>query len=1687
MNSLQQLNSDLTSEVASLKSTLNKLERRYQQLKQNAETATQESDVLAQLRQENAQLSHQLQLAKESAESIIGEKSALLSDLEAELASAQKALESVQTEMTVSSSSKTTGTPGEASIRNTEDIALIDELSTELQVFKAQLEESTRSDTSAREHIAELESAVTSSNMEKDQTTAQLAKVMSQVSKEKATATELLEQLHAKSQVVQDLESELNTIISSQTDQLAQISVLKSKVEEQEKEMKRLQLETSSALDSDRQHFQNELESLKSENAELLASCQSSEMRVAQLESEKMEREQALQKLRVDLVKSEAEYSSISYELHHMRRELNAAREAVATSAASAQEAVAAASSKVEDSETVATLKAELAKKDEILFEAYAAFETEMAYMAKELEENLRQQVGVSNSSSSSEAETALELKKAIESLEIQLKQAKEEASPQQDLEKKANIELKTRFLSELDVLRNENTSLQQQILILKEESDMAQKDLEGEVVSLTSALNTKSLQMESLAAQIHSLQSELAMYAKSVPSVDVVAQPEGELALQLENASLKEQMDNLSRIAQEAESSLDRYASRADELESQVDTLSQSLKELETQKALALAQVSSLQQTNQELTSTNDHLRAIYTDLEAKQEKTGEHVTQLSEASTAQLTQLNGRLQEAELEISTWRTKCEEAETKKSELNNQVMEKETHLSQLQQALDESMQFAKDLEGELTGAQETLQSARYELEEVQEERNKLQHENSRLTDTLASNELRLSEKDSLIETIQNERLSAKEEVEELRSELDQLSKASLPPPSTDNGMTPSTSSERIKTAPVSIADDWGNDDDWGASSPVEQQAELEYLRTFLKTKTQEIDSLKSQLAVAAKVAASTTTSVSKPQDHSIQPSSIPSSPYIAPVRTSSPSLAPIHIQSAESKDVFGEDNGWDDMEFEPIVVASVQAPVEVENSDSLKEEMVTMRAELEALKAVERQNVSLKSALDLRDTELSEGADEYRALESTCKELRARIRSLESQLEAERREAVAAAEANAQSAPLALPSPQISESSKLETQNVLALRAELDKANTTIRSLQTLLASKPSTSLRLASSSSGPSKVDRHETEEGDGWGSFEDEEEESDGAAHVRALETEVETLRHLGEQKDADLSRLRVDIAGLKSKISNLEAIAMREAHNGGNEGSATAAESEVDVAERLTQAVEEERFKWQDEVAKMEVEHAKQIEALELKHLTTMELFEQSTQEASSQVNLDTAILAAKIDAEREMQRRLQDVEEVHTARKELLESQFAALSSDHQSLQTDLHHVKDELSSVTQQNKVLSTTVSQLESDIASARSVAVQFESMKEENTKLRNQCETLRNSQLGSNVELVAQLDEARAERETVEASVEAVKESYQLQLEEAKQTQLEAETRYTSAQIRLKEMQNTLEALRADLRSKQDALAQRDIQFVDLQARMNSDKKSREHTLLTAEEDVLSLREENARLKTQVDQAKKSAHALNAKQLEMELVSEEAKRREEQSAMQVKLYAQRLEQLQALVEKPSSASHAVSEWAEQQLVTQAAIAERLTNENAKLSRGLVSGLIDQQTPVERLAAAKSQLQERVDRLEKDLKRMRSELTARTEERDTLRKKVDTLTSERTDLKRQLSSSPSTRYHSPAAHFASYSSSSLPLGSTSGTAIAATPGSPYTIPAQPQFGAAHQNGGSALSLITPTTSTTTIQ
>lgn len=1591
LKALMQSNESLTSEIGSLKSTLSKLDQRYQELRHQQQTSDKDESI-ADLRAENRSLLEQLN-------SVTGEKNVHVSELQSELESVQRALEAVQTEMLTNTAKKPESLET-ASPRNSNDVAVIDELTTELQMLKAQLDQNTQSFETSQDRINELESTVSTSQREQEHARSQLSKALSDATQEKARVKDLSAQVSDKVQLVKDLEMELEAASAAHITSISRINDLEATVLNQKAEI----AEIESQLDRQ----QADLADLRSDNASLVSAANASSEKVQVLERTLQEANSKLQETLVALAKSEAEYSSLASELEMTRMELREAQEARDKAVESA--ANAAPEHNEEDLSTIASLKAELARKDSLMYEAYAAFEGEMGYMAQEMESQWKEKLERATTASSKAALPDPSVSEALEKRIVQLEEELEQArlvsadvKQQSETEKQA---LQSKFDSDMAVLREESESLANQLQNVQAASSEAElKHLE---------------EMDALALQVASMEEKLASTASQFANAQLQLSSKSSEEVSTSHSeivALQDQVASLNEIVAESERTIEQYANDLDSLKQE--------HELALEKASQANELDAVKSSHQQLLQDYASLesqhaallesqQAMELELERVLSQSSEQASSASEYAS-KLQEFESRLQNAHEErLKLMKQREEERQAEKDTMQEEttaLSSEVTRLTRLAQQRNEEMLESSAMS---TKAQEELAAAHSVKAELESELALM----SSKVDSLAQD---LAESRSQIDTLRSENSELQAAAEEARQ------RSSASDHSSPLVLNTSTAPVETTSAPL---DDWGNDDGWDTSSPVEQQAELEYLRSFLKSKSKEVDELKLQLAQA-------THPKPVPAVENLRPtSSLPTSPYVAPARVSSPSLAPIPLEPSDAKDLFGDDGGWDDLEFEPLPASSTKtesAPVAAFDSSVHEEEIRELKAQLDLLKATEKQNESLKAALALRDGELEEGAEQYQELKTALEGLQTQVTQLESNLK-DKEDELSQMASSAAAVPVSPPQP-IKSSAEIQS-----IQAELDKANQTIKTLQSLLASKPAAA-HIATTS-----LDFGSDEfEGDGWDNF-GEEVDKKQASQVNSLERELETLRHISDQKDGNLSALRVEIASLKSTIAELESKATEPKEK----QTSDLFESAEDVSSRISQAVEHERSQWKAEIQKVEDAYEQQIQNLELKHLTELEQAEFTAQE-TLHAKVDSAVVAAKSDNDSSLHKRLRDAEEIHQTQKDLLETQLAKLSADHQALDLKNNQLSSQLTTVLEQNKSLTATVNQLQNQISELSSTASHLVTLKEQNEQLRLQCEELRSTQLGDNQSLADELESLRSAREAAETSNMALKESYQLQLEEAQASRLDIETKLALNEQKLHEVQSAMETLRAESRSKQDLIHQKEVKIMDLQSRMNSDKQSQESTLLTAEEDAMTLRDENIRLKQQLDHTKKSVQALNVSKVEQENLIHSLKQQETRSAAQIKTYLARLEQLQALIDKPTVSA---STWAEEQLLTQSAIAERLTTENAKLSKGLVSGLMDSQTPIERLAASKAQLQDRVDRLEKDLKRIKTELSARTEERDTLRTKVDTLSSERQDLKRQISASPAARYSSPAAHFASY---------------AATPSSPFA-PSIPYPASAPQNG-----------------
>ena len=1659
-----------------------------------------------------------------------------------------------------------------------------------------------------------------------------------------------------------ELEQELQNAIQSHLAAESTVSEKSAHLQDLESELKSVQSTLESVKVDMASNLEADVSALHNEKIAHLK-------RIEELENQISEAEKAYEthdrQLKLQLAKTEAEIDSITRDLDFTRTELQNARdeleklqEKVAEDAEKLKVVDDLEASNAKMSSELADIKKQLEDKDKLMYEAYAAFESELGYTAQELKEQFQSSMAPQSNNNS---QIQL-LKDTIAKLESELTEERNmKAAAEGRIEK-----LRAKFQSSLDAARaeveNQKTEAEQISVELQNELSQQVQRLESELETSTQTLNERNALIADLEQHIAFLEAEVLRLKTLAESRDAQGPMVDEKA-EKENAELRSQNETLTTLVSELESSIDGYATRVEELTTRLEESKNSSSEL---KQLS-ERLTSLQITNEELElSQKDLLQAVETH-KAERDSLEARLTALTsdESSKSEIARLSALLETAQASISDTQaelvdqraitadleqealslreaaTKTELLSTENAALLAEQQSMTTRLNELEELLEqqavaksssveEAVERANLLETEnaaLLAEQEPMNSRLVELEQLLEQQNEkvsketLEEVESRAELLAQKNAELLAEQERLLTltselehkdaiandmrenakvleerlesvTAENAALISEQQTMKLRlEELEMLLKQQSEAKSTQapvRDVAEDVFAPSVVSAPDSVnksttnlsmafTSDWDDEgeDAWAlddaldegivSTSPVEQQAELEYLRSYLKAKTQECESLKRQLAaVSATAPTSVSTSSAPANQHIVIPSfkksndelntstvlnktvisdspifapssatstlpgpsssSLPASPYVAPQdrslnkSTNVASLAP-------AANLFNDDfdDGWDDLSFEPV---SSQAPKaqdsaattetfgedmnEVQQSlapaaikselpdshpdvERLQSELGDLKAKLSVLEAAERQNSSLKSALENRDNELSEMAEECNKLTANIEELQHKISELEAEsaglkdenekldqdvqqalenaksqreeyeskiielnakAEAATRATVIEKSASQEKVHAASPSPSA---------QLLALQAELERSKATINTLQTLLASKPpadtngsiTSPQRPTTNVTFADKIDFDGDD--DGWDNWDDSEkmdaskkadkplEGSSSSSSVQAsqripvLEREIDSLRHLIEKKDIDLSTLRVQVESLKTELSQLQT------------------QPKSDDSEILAAA----NLKYEEEVAKLEARHAKDLEALELRHIAASEESELQASESLSQA-LAKAKIAAKAEVENEAARRLQVVEETHAAQKEILEHDLLSRSNRITALESEIETVRTQLENNISQ---LETAQSQLKAEKSINSANATRINQLESDNTRLQLVVEELQQSQ-NERSSKTGEDDEMDG------PSSVALKEAFAMQLEEAKEALVIAEATAEAAREKGEEATRKVSALNAELSSLQALLNSRETQLVEVQSKLSTMQRERDQAQLNAEEDVLSAKEESRRLRSQMDRLKADLDRWAQREKEWQKDLEEARDAEAKRAAEVSVYLKRLESLQqqqfitttadsasdsaslgssqGIPGSPSTSSLSsnnasiygnaqLADWVEKTLKSHSSIAEKLTTENAKLSKGLVSGLVDAQTPVERLAAAKQQLQMRVERLEKDVRRMKSELTARTEERDTLRSQVESLTAQKGDLTRKVAASPAARYHSPAAHFSSYATSSTPL------------------------------------------------
>lgn len=1751
----------------------------------------------------------------------LGEKSEILNDLENELQHAQSALESVKSEMKNSSPSETPeGALDALDATKTYDEALINGLNAEIADLRTRMEEKEDLEQATRERLAHVETIASSAQREQEQWSAQL----------KAAKSEI----ESKNEIIAELEREVSTAATAHDSTVKQMRHLEDQLAKSAREMEKV-VEEKLELSSRMPEANNALAEVSLERDELRNQINDYEAHIESLKREISENGVTA----AQLASLTAQLEASREEMAMVERELDSTQERLATSETNLQQKTLAAASHAADVKTITDLKRQLAEKDKSMMEAYAAFEAELAFVA----ENANSNSSPSKETSEDDAEKIKELQSTIAQLEKKLADQVAQKDEEDETNLNEVSALKASYASQLALMTRKQTSMQEEsdkeIAAVKKMAE----EMESELKLLKEKLDEKDAIIADWEASYTSVEQQLQEKILSSKNDDEGSQNEI-IDLRRDNDILKAENQSLSATNNEYMQKIEKMEQRKEEREREFETeISQSKASIESlqakvselnltndelqqqcQELLSAAQPSTKEEDQQEIERLSSALtkaleeassnKQIASEMESESLALHERINSLNqekaeissraqdyETEIIQLTQsLEAKQKEIELATSTIQQKERQLSEEKSgldqEISSTVQDYETKISQLTQSLE-------DKQKEIELANSTLQQREKELEEEKSEldreiSSRIQDYESKISQLTQSLEDKQKEIELVHSTLQQREEELSKEKIGLVSPTTRLVASSEPEMSEAKFSKSMSFAFSDEDEPNDDGGGW-DDDPWGSdekqddagvadesefitsTSPVESQKELEYLRAFLKTKTQECEKLKRELSQATASAARPTHIVinhnknnntsnqtlnesveTKNRDSPLfAPSSataslpapsfasLPASPYVAPKdRSTTSTNASITAQntSAEPLDL-DFDSGWDDLAFEPLSSHSPSSTQQIDttnrsSSDEDKEmESKNEKIDLEdananasgsranvavpqeyldkfkeqtaLLATLEKHNSSLKLALENRDAELAEGADQYNAISKECESLQVRVSELEAQvaaIEAQKNEieeklvsSVSVDLLNdlkARNEELEIEledmrKTMIAESEEKEVSKVsetfssstnadgtltdiatsdignnyaqlMALQSELDRSKATINTLQSLLANRPA-----ANTSSSTTLA--HNTEETDDWDSWEAQEDDISESKKIKpssmlstssqvpVLENEIESLRHLIEQKDADLSSLRLEAAEWKQKFS------------------------EISLKPQVIDANDfsSERAKLEETIIEMENKHAKQLEALELKLLNQIEEDELSASQTLSQ-RLAEVSLAARTEVEKESQRRLQSAEEVHQAQKEIweekdaarlartqaLENQVETLAARLDSLNAEYESASAQLKDANAEKEEMNARLAQLSADKTRLALLAEEYEAkIKSFGDGSSNASHALKegNFEIFGNSSDFSHLEE--------DAGLSSQLEQYRLQLEESKEAQMSAEAASEMARGRIRELETEIGRVSAQVKTLQQDLSVREAQWVDSQKALSSARKDREEAQEKFEEIEISLSEltrRNAESETRL----KTMEASHKK--EMQLRDQEARAREEQLTEKLSEISSGAHVVpDSPAKNASSSTPLMSEWLEQQLKSHAMIAERLTSENAKLSKGLVSGLVDVQTPVERLASAKQSLEMRVDRLEKDLKRKTTELAARTEERDSLRAQCEALTNHSASLTRKVatnyspyqnhsarltsspgiatqnSSAPNAHISplSPAAasaHFASYAQYSSPI---SGFGLSATP------------------------------------
>lgn len=339
-----------------------------------------------------------------------------------------------------------------------------------------------------------------------------------------------------------------------------------------------------------------------------------------------------------------------------------------------------------------------------------------------------------------------------------------------------------TRLEKELAEEKTKLAKSEEEKASLQEQLNTANKNVENltkQVEDLTQKLNKASQDLEDEKTNHKALQERFdAQKAQLDEANNTISELEGKLnALDAENKKLKGQINDLN-------AQIETLTKKVSELEGQIQEKDKNIGNLNTR-------VEELEKDNQNKQSTIDQLNSekesLNTELQEANNKVATKTTELEkankalEAANTELENTKGTLESTKSELESTKSELETTKSALEETKHELEASQGGNETLEAKVRELEAKVSELEGKITalqGEKDALTSEKESLEAqvntLQSEKEELNHELETIKEEKGQLEIKILEKETIIEKLIQEKAAQKEEIDKLNKDIKQL-------------------------------------------------------------------------------------------------------------------------------------------------------------------------------------------------------------------------------------------------------------------------------------------------------------------------------------------------------------------------------------------------------------------------------------------------------------------------------------------------------------------------------------------------------------------------------------------------------------------------------------------------------------------------------------------------------------------------------------------------------------------------------------------------------------------------------------------------------------------------------------------------------------------------------------------------